>query len=84
MRKPRRHIAVIGGGQGDLAIALATAFPDDVVAGFDVDPQAVANARRQAARAGVADRVTFEATGPGSLLGSGYHLVVLTSPPWRG
>lgn len=29
---------MIGCGRGELAIALATAFPDDVVAGFDPDP----------------------------------------------
>jgi methylase of polypeptide subunit release factors len=75
----RRSIAVIGRSDGGLAISLATALPDAVVAGFDTDAQAVVTARRRAARHGVADRVTFEATPPGAVLGSGYHIVVLTS-----
>lgn len=73
LRNVRRSIAVIGSHDGDLAISLAAALPDAVVAGFGTDAQAVVTARRRAARQGVADRVTFEATPPGSVLGSGYH-----------
>jgi methylase of polypeptide subunit release factors len=78
MRKPRRRIAVVGSGHGELALALAAAFVDEVIAGFDADPRAVAHARWSAAREGLADRVTFEVTQPGTLLGSGYDLIVLT------
>ena len=76
MRRPLRRIAVIGCGRGELCIALALAFPDDVVAGFDADAAALAVARRSAARCGVADRTTFQAAPPGRLLGSGYHAVL--------
>jgi 23S rRNA G2445 N2-methylase RlmL len=63
--------------------ALAAAFVNDVIAGFDEDPRAVAHARLSAARKGLADRVTFEATQPGTLLGSGYDLIVLTRASGR-
>lgn len=75
---PRPSIAVVGSGDGELAIFLATAVPDAVVAGFDTDARVVVHARRRAACLGVADRVTFEATAPGAVLGSGYRMVVLT------
>jgi methylase of polypeptide subunit release factors len=70
-------VAVVGCGRGGLVIALAVARPDDVIAGFDTDPTAIAFARRWAARRGVADRVTFEVAAPGRLLGDGYDLVYL-------
>jgi len=77
VRAPGRRVAIIGCGTGGLVIALALASPSDVIAGFDADPTAVADARRAAARAGVSDRVTFEVTPPGSVLGSRYDLVYL-------
>ena len=76
-----RRVAVAGCGDGELAIALAVACPDDVVAAFDADPAAIAIARRRAAMAGVADRVTFEVAA--TILGGGYHLVYLARPPQR-
>ena len=72
-----RRVAVIGCRDGGLAIALALANPRVVIAGFDADPVAIATARRAAARHGVSDRVTFEATAPGRLLGCGYDIVVM-------
>lgn len=73
----RRRVAVIGCGDGALAIALALANPNDVIAAFDADPVATATARRAAARHRVSDRVTFEAAALGHLLGSGYDIVVM-------
>ena len=80
---PRRalRVAVAGCGDGELAIALAVACPGDVVAAFDADPAAIAIARRRAAVAGVADRLTFEVAA--TILGGGYHLVYLARPPRR-
>lgn len=75
---PVRRIAVVGCSDGRLPVALAIASPADVVAGFDPDRVTVALARRRAALAGVADRVTFEVADP--LLGANYDLIYLTVP----
>ena len=71
------RIGVIGCGDGNFVIAMARAAPAAVLAGFDGDPQAVARARRAAARAGVADGVTFEVATPGHVLGAGYDVIYL-------
>lgn len=73
----RRRVAVVGCSDGGLVIALALANPQDVIAGFDSDPVAIAAARHAAARNRVSDRVTFEAAAPGRILGSRYDLVVM-------
>ena len=70
-------MAVLACGGGELAIALAVASPGDTVAGFDADPSAIAAARRAAAEAGVADRVTFEVAC--TLPGDGYDVVYLAN-----
>jgi SAM-dependent methyltransferase len=54
------RVAEIGSGEGWAAIAIARAWPGVRVDGFDLDDASVAAARRHAAEAGVADRVTFE------------------------
>ncbi|HEY7225108.1 MAG TPA: class I SAM-dependent methyltransferase [Micromonosporaceae bacterium] len=54
------RIGDFGCGYGWSAIELAKAFPAVRVDGFDADDASVAVARRNAAEAGVADRVTFE------------------------
>ena len=77
MSSPSRRVAIIGCGSGELAIALALADPDAVVAGFDANSAAVAGARRAAARHRVSDRVTFEAAAAGGLLGSGYDMIFM-------
>jgi methylase of polypeptide subunit release factors len=77
--KPPR-IGVIGCGAGAFVIAIARASPAAVLAGFDSDPQAVASARHAAARAGLADRVTFEVAAPGNLLGASYDVIYLLPP----
>jgi 2-polyprenyl-3-methyl-5-hydroxy-6-metoxy-1,4-benzoquinol methylase len=59
LRKPGARIADIGCGGGWSSIALARAYPESTVEGFDVDPPSVELARRHAAEAGVADRVRF-------------------------
>ena len=52
--------ADVGCGSGRAAIALASAFPDTRVYGYDVHPVSIERARANAEKAGVADRVTFE------------------------
>ncbi len=49
----------LGCGLGASSIALARAYPRTQVLGVDLDEASVAEARAQAAEAGVADRVTF-------------------------
>jgi pimeloyl-ACP methyl ester carboxylesterase len=73
------RIADIGAGDGWSTIALARAFPEATVDGYDADEVSVAAARRHAAKAGVADRVTFhhrDVAAPGTLQGP-YDLVVI-------
>lgn len=53
------RIADIACGVGWSTIAMARAFPEAVVHGFDLDEASIADARRNAAEAGVADRVEF-------------------------
>ncbi len=54
------RIAEIGCGEGIASITLARAFPNAVVHGFDLDEASIAAARKNAAEAGVGDRVRFE------------------------
>ena len=75
MKAPQ--IGVIGCGTGAVVIAMAQEWPTAVLAGFDHDPGAVASARRAAAGAAVADRVTFEVAARGHLLGAGYDMIFL-------
>jgi SAM-dependent methyltransferase len=54
------RVADVGCGYGSPTIALATARPHARVDGFDAHDGSIAHARREAAAAGVADRVRFE------------------------
>ena len=60
--RPRPLICDIGTGSGVLAIVLAREFPEARVIATDVSPHALRVARRNAARHGVADRITFVET----------------------
>lgn len=57
---PPALIADVGGGDGALAIALASAYPTVTAYSWDPDDAAIAKARRAAAEAGVDGRVRFE------------------------
>lgn len=59
LRRPGARIADIGFGGGWSSIAIARTYPEATVDGFDIDWASVEMARRNAAVAGVADRVTF-------------------------
>ena len=54
------RVAEIGCGEGIAAVTIGRAFPNVVVHGYDLDEASVAAARRNAAEAGVGDRVRFE------------------------
>jgi pimeloyl-ACP methyl ester carboxylesterase/ubiquinone/menaquinone biosynthesis C-methylase UbiE len=73
------RIADIGAGDGWSTIALARAFPEATVDGYDADEASVAAGRRHAAELGVADLVAFhhgDVAAPGALHGP-YDLVVV-------
>ncbi|MFI1202610.1 class I SAM-dependent methyltransferase [Streptomyces sp. NPDC020883] len=53
------RVADVGCGAGWASIALAAAYPDIRVDGYDLDAQSVADARGNAKEHGVADRVHF-------------------------
>jgi 2-polyprenyl-3-methyl-5-hydroxy-6-metoxy-1,4-benzoquinol methylase len=55
----RARVADVGMGYGWSSVALAQAYPNIQVDGFDIDEASVEFARNLAAEQGVADRVTF-------------------------
>ena len=71
LRAPGARIADVGAGGGWSTIALARAYPQARVEGFDVDAPSVELARANAAAAGVADRVAFHLV-DGSRLPDGF------------
>jgi 2-polyprenyl-3-methyl-5-hydroxy-6-metoxy-1,4-benzoquinol methylase len=56
---PPARIADVACGVGWAAIAMARAYPDVSVDGFDLDESSIALAQENARRTGVSDRVTF-------------------------
>ena len=67
-REPPARVADLACGLGWSGIAMAQAYPLITVDGFDLDPDAIAAARRNAGQAGLSSRVTFtvtDASGPG-------------------
>jgi SAM-dependent methyltransferase len=73
------RVADLGCGGGWAAIALAAAHPHLRVDGYDADEASIALARRNAADAGVADRVRFEVRDLAEPFGdeAGYDLALL-------
>lgn len=72
------RVADIGSGHGWSAIGIALAHPHATVDGYDVDGPSVEAARRNAAEAGVADRVRFHHADPARAAAAGerYDLVL--------
>jgi 2-polyprenyl-3-methyl-5-hydroxy-6-metoxy-1,4-benzoquinol methylase len=67
-REPPARVADLACGPGWSSIAMAQAYPLIRVDGFDLDPDVIAAARRNAEQAGLSGRVTFTVTdtsGPG-------------------
>ena len=69
------HVADIGCGHGASAIIMAKAFPSSTFVGSDYHEGSIDAARKRAAEAGVADRVSFEVSTAQSFAGTGYDLV---------
>lgn len=59
LRRTGAKVADIGFGGGWSSIAIARAYPEATVDGFDIDEASVEMAQRNAAEAGVDDRVRF-------------------------
>ena len=67
-------VADVGCGHGASAVVIASTYPNSTVAGFDYHPGSIDTARKRAADAGVAERVTFEQADAKSYPGS-YDLI---------
>jgi release factor glutamine methyltransferase len=83
-RRERPRIVDVGTGSGCIAVSIAAERADAEVVGIDRSPEALAVARENAARAGVAGRITFL---EGDLLapvagGPGVFDVVASNPPY--
>jgi 2-polyprenyl-3-methyl-5-hydroxy-6-metoxy-1,4-benzoquinol methylase len=71
------RVADVGCGLGASSVLVGQAYPRATVAGSDYHAESIDLARKAAAEAGVADRVTFEVAPAQSFTGSGYDLVMM-------
>jgi SAM-dependent methyltransferase len=71
------RVADVGCGQGWSAIAIADAFPNALVDGYDADPGSIADARRHASQAGINGRLRFAEGDAAALAGGPYDLVLI-------
>lgn len=71
------RVADIGCGHGHSTLLMAEAFPRARFTGFDYHPDSIAEARRAAEAAGIADRVRFEVASAKDFPGTGYDLVTV-------
>jgi 2-polyprenyl-3-methyl-5-hydroxy-6-metoxy-1,4-benzoquinol methylase len=75
---PPAQVADFACGVGWASIAIADAYPNAVVTGFDLDESSIEIARRNVAARGLADRVAFEVRDIAETsLEGGYDLVVV-------
>ncbi|GAA3469410.1 class I SAM-dependent methyltransferase [Nonomuraea roseola] len=70
-------VADVGCGLGSSSILLAEAYPRTTVVGSDYHADSIALARKGAAEAGLADRVSFEVATAQTFTGTGYDLVTM-------
>jgi SAM-dependent methyltransferase len=75
LRRPGASIADIGCGAGWSSIALARAYPESTVEGWDVDTASIDLARANAAADGLGDRVSFSVADAAGLPESSYDAV---------
>jgi release factor glutamine methyltransferase len=80
LRTRRLRIADLGTGSGAILVALLHELPDAFGIGTDCDPAALATARANAGRLGVAARTAFVACDFGAALAGGLDLVVANPP----
>jgi 2-polyprenyl-3-methyl-5-hydroxy-6-metoxy-1,4-benzoquinol methylase len=75
LSRPQARIADVGCGAGWSSVALAAAYPDATVDGWDVDEPSIGLARDAATSKGVADRTTFTAGDAAGLPTGAYDAV---------
>lgn len=80
-RDARPRIIDVGTGSGCIAVALAREIPGAHIVATDVSPRALDVARRNAARHGVLDRITFVETSFLDGIEEGADLIV-SNPPY--
>ena len=73
MNDAETRVADVACGVGWAAISLASAYPNIVVDGFDLDELSIEIATRNAEEAGVADRVRFEVRDAADPASSGWY-----------
>jgi SAM-dependent methyltransferase len=71
------RVADVGCGHGASTLLLGQEFPESQITGFDYHAASIDNARKRAADAGLADRVSFEVAAAANFPGSGYDLVAI-------
>jgi tRNA A58 N-methylase Trm61 len=69
------RVADVGCGHGHSTVIMAKAFPASRFWGFDAHAGSIAEARRNAEQAGVADRVTFDVASASGYASQGYDLI---------
>jgi release factor glutamine methyltransferase len=79
-RSQTLSVADLGTGTGALLLALLSELPRATGVGTDLSVPALALARRNGARHGLADRARFIACDLGSALGHGFDLVICNPP----
>ncbi len=75
LRRPGARIADVGCGGGWSSFALARAYPESSVDGWDIDAPSIELARANASEVGLADRVTFTAADASGMGESSYDAV---------
>jgi SAM-dependent methyltransferase len=71
------RVADVGCGLGSTSVLLAEAYPDSTVVGSDSHRESIELARKQAADAGVSERVSFEVSSAQTFSGGDYDLVTM-------
>lgn len=71
------RVADVGCGHGASTLLLGSSYPASTVTGFDYHAASIDAARRRAAEAGLADRVSFEVASAADFPGSDYDLVAI-------
>jgi 2-polyprenyl-3-methyl-5-hydroxy-6-metoxy-1,4-benzoquinol methylase len=71
------RVADLGCGLGSTSVLMAQAYPRTTVVGSDYHAESIDLARKNAAEAGVSDRVTFEVATAQNFSGTGYDLVTM-------
>ena len=75
--KAGARVADVGCGHGASTIIMAQAYPNSHFIGFDYHAPSINYAREAAAKAGVADRVTFDVARAQDFPGNGFDLVAV-------